>query len=112
MIIDERTYTVVPGLLPEYLAEHMAVALPVMRRHLGDPHAYYTTETGELNQFVHLWRYESMADREQRRAALYADPEWLAYRRTMGERRWVLHQHNRLLRSLDIPPRPRGAQGQ
>jgi hypothetical protein len=103
MIIDERTYTVRPGKLAEYLAHHMRSALPIMRRHLGEPHAYYTTETGTLNQFVHLWRYASMAERETRRAALYADPAWLAYRDDVGDRGWVLHQENRLLKSLDIP---------
>lgn len=106
MIIDERTYTIRPGKLAEYLAEHLRVALPLMRRHLGEPHAYYTTETGELNQFVHLWRYDSMADRETRRAALYADPAWLAYRDATGERGLVQHQHNRILRCLNIPGKP------
>jgi len=104
MIIDERTYTIAPGLLSEYLAEHLRVALPIMRRHLGEPFAYFTTETGELNQFVHLWRYENMADREMRREALYRDAGWLDYRRTTGERGWVRHQHNRLLKSLAVLP--------
>jgi hypothetical protein len=104
MVIDERTYSIAPGLLADYLAHHFALALPVVRRHLGEPHACHTTETGELNQFVHLWRYDSMADRALRRAALYADPAWLAYRQAMGERRWVVHQYNRLLKSVDIPP--------
>jgi hypothetical protein len=103
MIIDERTYTIAPGLLSDYLAHHMQVALPLMRRHLGEPYGYFTTETGDLNQFIHLWRYESMADREARRAALYADPAWLAYRQVTGEKRWVLHQHNRLLKAVPIP---------
>lgn len=105
MIVDERTYTIRPGKLAEYLAEHMRVALPLMRSHLGEPLAYYTTETGDLNQFVHLWAYASMAERETRRAALYADPAWLAYRDATGERGLVLHQHNRLLKSLAIPAR-------
>lgn len=103
MIVDERTYTIAPGLLAEYLGNHMTTALPIMRRHLGEPMAYFTTETGDLNQFVHLWRYDDFADRERRRAALYADPAWLAYRKAVGERRWVLHQHNRILRSLHLP---------
>ena len=104
MIVDERTYTIAPGLLADYLAHHLRVALPIMRRHLGEPLAYYTTETGDLNQFVHLWKYESMSDRERRRNALYADPDWLSYRKDVGERRWVMHQHNRLLRAVSIPP--------
>jgi hypothetical protein len=103
MIVDERTYTIAPGKLAAYLEAHLRDALPVMRRHLGEPHAYFVTETGTLNQFVHLWRYESMADRERRRAALYADPEWLAYRARAGETGWVLAQENRLLRALEIP---------
>ena len=28
---------------------------------------------------VHLWGYDSLAERERRRAALAADPDWLAY---------------------------------
>jgi hypothetical protein len=103
VLIDERTYTIAPGKLSEYLENHLKTALPIMRVHLGEPLAYYTTETGDLNQFVHLWQYASMADREARREALYRDPAWLAYRRSVGETRWVLHQHNRLLRSVTLP---------
>jgi hypothetical protein len=103
MIIDERTYTIVPGKLQAYLDAHLREALPIMRRHLGEPYGYFVTETGTLNQFVHLWRYDSMADRERRRAALYADPEWLAYRTRTGETGRVVEQNNRLLKALEIP---------
>jgi hypothetical protein len=103
MIIDERTYTIAPGMLHLYLEHHFNEALPIMRRHLGEPYGYFTTETGTLNQFVHLWRYDSMAEREKRREALYRDPAWLAYRARVGETGWVQHQTNRLLKSLDIP---------
>jgi hypothetical protein len=103
MIIDERTYTIRPGKLHAYLEEHMRTALPIMRKYLGEPFAYFTTETGELNQFVHLWRYASMADREQRRAALYADARWLEYRDQTGDRALVLAQHNRILKALPVP---------
>ena len=56
-----------------YLEHHVKEALPIMRRHLGEPYGYFTTETGTLNQFVHLWRYDSMAEREKKREALYRD---------------------------------------
>jgi hypothetical protein len=26
-----------------------------------------------------MWGYESMADRDEKRAKLYADPEWIAF---------------------------------
>lgn len=104
MIIDERTYSLRPGLLTAYLDNHFDKALPLMRQHLGEPYGYFTTETGDLNQFVHLWRYDSMADREEKRAAMYRDPRWIAYRADTGQTGLVTHQHNRILRAIDIPP--------
>lgn len=103
MIFDERTYTVKPGTLDAYLKRHFSEALPIMRKYLGEPYGYFTTETGDLNQFVHIWRYDSMADRERRRSAMYSDPEWLAYRARQGDHGYVMHQHNRLLRAVRIP---------
>ena len=104
MIIDERTYTIVPGRLNAYLETHLGEALPIMRRYLGEPYGYFVTETGTLNQFVHMWRYESMAEREQRRAAMYSDPEWLAYRARAGAAGWILKQENRIIKAINIPP--------
>lgn len=97
MLIDERTYTIRPGCLDRYLARHREAALPLMRQYLGEPLAYFATKEGELNQFVHLWLYESAADREARRARMYADPRWIAYREETGDTGWVLHQSNRLM---------------
>lgn len=104
MIIDERTYTIVPGRLNAYLETHMREALPIMRRYLGEPYGYFVTETGTLNQFVHLWRYDNMAEREQRRASMYSDPKWLAYRERIGAAGWILKQENRIIKAIDIPP--------
>ena len=100
MLVDERTYVIAPGCLERYLAWHRVHALPLMREHLGEPLAYFTGADGELNTFVHLWAYTDAADRERRRARLYADPRWLDYRRATGEQGWVLEQRNRLLRRV------------
>lgn len=100
MLVDERTYQIRPGCLDLYLARHREIALPLMRDYLGEPLAYFASIDGELNQFVHLWAYESAADREQRRGRMYADPRWLEYREDTGRTGWVLHQSNRLLRLL------------
>lgn len=32
-----------------------------------------------MHTTVLMWRYDSLADREARRAAMYADPEWQAF---------------------------------
>jgi len=100
MLVDERTYTLRPGCLQQYLTRHLEVALPLMREYLGEPLAYFITKDGELNQFVHLWAYADASDRAARRERMYADPRWLAYRLETGEKGWVTHQHNRLMASI------------
>lgn len=97
MLVDERTYRIAPGCLERYLAWHVLHALPLMREHLGEPLAYFTGADGEPDTFVHLWGYVDAADREARRARLFADPRWLAYRRATGEQGWVVDQHCRLV---------------
>ena len=54
-------------------------ACKIQTRILGRLIGYFHTEIGELNQVVHLWGYESLAERERRRALLAADPEWQDY---------------------------------
>ena len=100
MLVDERTYVIRPGCLQRYLDNHLRQALPLMREYLGEPLAYFTGADGELNTFVHQWSYVDAADREARRARLYADPRWLDYRRATGEQSWVVTQHNRLLHAV------------
>lgn len=102
MIIDQRTYTLQIGMLRDYLALYAAEGLAVQTEHLGAPLGYYTTEVGDLNQVVHLWQYTDMADRERRRAALEADPRWLAYRRKASAAGQVLQQRNTILTSVDF----------
>jgi hypothetical protein len=78
MIVEMRTYTLKVGKVNEYLALYRAEGFEPQSRHLGQPYGYYATETGELNQLVHMWAYEDMNDRTTRRAALYGDPQWQA----------------------------------
>ena len=102
MIVDQRTYTIQIGLLRDFLALYAAEGLPVQAEYLGPPLGYYTTEVGDVNEVVHLWQYADMADRERRRAALEADPRWLAYRRKAGAAGQVLRQRNAILKAVDF----------
>jgi hypothetical protein len=76
MIIEQRTYTLQPGKLPEYLKVYQPAPLELQRKILGHLVGYFTVEAGTLNQLVHLWRYESFEDRARRRAQLLAEPVW------------------------------------
>ena len=80
MIIDHRTYTLYPGGMPEFLKVYEAQGLPLQRKYLGEPVGWYVSmDIGELNQVVHMWGYEDLADRARRRAELQKDPAWGAY---------------------------------
>jgi hypothetical protein len=79
MIVEMRTYTLKPGTAAEYLRLYEAEGLATQTRILGRLLGYYSSETGDVNQVVHLWAYEDFADRKARRAALFQDPAWLAY---------------------------------
>ncbi len=78
MIIEKRTYTFHPGKVQEFLALYEREGLPLHTKYLPLI-GYFVSEIGTLNQVITMWGYESMADRETRRAALYADPEWIAF---------------------------------
>jgi hypothetical protein len=79
MIVEHRSYTALPGKVPDVLALVGSEGLPIQRRYLGDPLGYFQSESGELNRIVHLWGFASAADREARRAALAVDADWMAF---------------------------------
>ena len=95
MIVEERIYTLYAGQTAAYLAayetEGMAIQKPILGRMVG----YYSTEFGPLNQVIHMWAYESLAERTERRARLLADSAWKAYAAKV--RPMVLTQENKLL---------------
>ena len=104
MIVDMRTYTMVPGRLKACLELSETEALPIQLRHLGKLIGDFTTEVGTQNQVVHWWGYESMADRERRRAAMKADPAWSVDRRKSATAGNVQYQENKILKSVSFAP--------
>ena len=97
MIFDHRTYTVKPGTIGKQLELYDKHGRAPQERHLGKPVFYGVTETGELNTYVHIWAYENAADREQRRAAMQADPQWQAFLKISAESGNLLRQENRIM---------------
>jgi hypothetical protein len=78
-IVEMRTYTIVPGKIPEYFGLYEREGMAVQESHLGKMAGYYATEIGPVNEVVHLWRYFDLNDRMERRNRLKADPRWQAY---------------------------------
>ena len=104
MIVDLRIYTCRPNRAPEFVALYEAHAWPLQQKHLGRCLGWFTTQEGQLNQVVHLWAYESQADREQRRNALAADPAWGEYLARVAQADVLLAMENRLLKPTDFSP--------
>ncbi len=101
MIYDHRTYTCRPGTVKKQFELYVQLGYEPQRKHLGEPLLYAATETGDINSFVHIWAYESAAERERKRAAMQADPDWQAYIQKSGEAGYLIKQENKIL--MDAP---------
>ncbi|MDR3474956.1 MAG: NIPSNAP family protein [Devosia sp.] len=76
MIVEHRTYTFRPGAVDFWMRKYEAEGLPIQRQHLNTFMGLYVSEIGRLHTTVLMWAYDSLADREARRQAMYADPAW------------------------------------
>lgn len=97
MLYDVRTYCCYPGTLKKQLTLYGEFGFLVQSRHLGEPHAYMVTETGPVNSYVHIWAYKDAADREAKRQALQADPEWQTYLQKSADAGHLVSQENKLM---------------
>ena len=100
-LVDLRTYTIRPRGMAEFLDVFDRLGMPVLLRTLGTPVGFYTSLVGPLNQVVHLWAYEGLADYEERSARRDRDPDWPEYLRASGH--LIVTQENRLLRAAGMP---------
>jgi hypothetical protein len=110
MLLDVRTYICRPGTLKKHMALYAEFGKAPQARVLGQPLAYMTTETGNNNQYVHIWVYEDAGDRERKRAALWADAEWLAYVQESAKLGALLEQKNELMTPVDFFPEPKAVE--
>ncbi|XP_033822681.1 protein NipSnap homolog 3A [Periophthalmus magnuspinnatus] len=74
-LYEFRVYDVQPHLYTRFLQ------LTNQKIHLRTAHSqligYWSVEYGALNQFFHIWRYESYSQRAAVRSSLAQDPDWL-----------------------------------
>lgn len=98
MIYDHRIYTCFPGRIKKHMKLYEKHGWEVQRRHLGAPVVYAAVETGDVNSYVHIWAYRDAADREQKRAALAADPDWQAFLTLSAESGNLMRQVSSILK--------------
>lgn len=102
-LVDHRIYTIRLRRMGEFLEVFNRLAMPVLMRTLGHPLGFYVTQVGPLNQFVHLWAYESLADYERRCHARDTHPDFAAY--LAASEHLIVAQETRLVRAVDMPGR-------
>ena len=56
---------------------------------------------------MHIWAYENAGDREAKRTAMQADPDWVRYTQESAKLGALESQRNQLMRPVDFydPPR-------
>ncbi len=79
MIVEHRTYTFRPGSVDGWLKKYESQGLAIQKRHLNRFLGLYVSEIGKLHTTVLMWGYDSLADREARRQAMYQDPDWQTF---------------------------------
>lgn len=96
LLVDHRIYSIRLRKMGEFIEVFDRLAMPILLRTLGAPLGFWTSQVGPLNQFVHLWGYDSLADYEQRSLARDADPDFPAY--LAASEHLILAQETRLIR--------------
>lgn len=107
MLLDVRTYTCRPGTIRKHLELYEKFGKKPQSKHLGNPLAYMTTETGDPNQYVHIWVYKDAADRAKKRAAMQADKDWVRYTQESAKLGALMSQENKLMVPVGFYPEPK-----
>ena len=105
-LYELRTYTVTVGKLAEVIEHYQALGWPAMEKggHAKKLVGYFTADTGDLNQLVHLWKFDDDADRRAFWAGILADDDFMAFAARI--RPLIVKQRNKLLRPAPWGPHP------
>jgi len=102
MIVDIRTYTCHAHKLLDWVALYKEAGWPLQKEYLGKCRGWYVTAEGKLNTVIHIWEYESQADREARRGAMMKDSRWQDFAARSKALGAFVSQENSLARPSDF----------
>ena len=81
MIYELRTYTAMPGRMPDLLKRFATITLGLWEQHGIRPVGFWTVAIGDFNQHLYyMLAWESLAEREQKWTKFMTDPNWLSKR--------------------------------
>ena len=102
VIVEQRDYHVYTGKLPELVRLYESEGIPLQNEILGGLVGAFTTDIGALSTYTTLWRYDSFAEREEKRGRLQADERWQEFLRKVQP---LMHtQQNRILVPTSFSP--------
>jgi hypothetical protein len=102
VILEQRDYHVFTGQLPELVRLYETEGIPLQNEILGGLVGAFTTDVGALSTYTTMWRYDSFAEREEKRARLQADERWKTF---LAKVQPLMHtQQNRILVPTSFSP--------
>jgi hypothetical protein len=102
VIVEQRDYHVYTGRLAELVRLYESEGIPLQEELLGGLVGAFSTDVGALSTYTTLWRYDSYAEREEKRARLQADERWQEF---LAKVQPLMHtQQNRILVPLPFSP--------
>lgn len=99
-LVDHRVYTIRLRKMGEFVEVFDRLAMPILLETLGAPVGFWTSQVGPLNQFVHCWAYESLADYERRCRARDTHPDFPKY--LAASEHLITAQETRLIRRVEM----------
>jgi hypothetical protein len=80
-IYEKRTYDVAVGKMAELVEHYSSSGWPALEAGGFDQHlvGYFMSDTGQLHQLVHLWRFDDDTDRRAFWKGLFADEDFMAF---------------------------------
>ncbi|WP_419921012.1 NIPSNAP family protein [Candidatus Poriferisodalis sp.] len=96
--VEMRRYRLKVGAADRWVKAYKEKGYEAQRKYLGEPVGYYTIGVGDLNDIIHMWRYDTLEERAAKRKALFEDPQWLEFVSEIAS--LVVTQENSILHSI------------
>ena len=101
-LVEERTYHIYTGKLPEIVKLYADEGTAIQQEHLGNLIGAFTVDIGDVSSIVQLWGYDSLEERAHRREELQADAGWKDFLARLTP---LIHtQRNRILVPTSFSP--------
>lgn len=105
-IYEKRTYSVTVGQMAEVIRLYSTLGWPALQAggFAKNLIGYFISDTGELHQLIHLWRFDGDDDRRAFWKLLFEDADFVAFAKQL--RPLIKTQQNQLLIAAPWGPHP------